>query len=117
MIEKESEFGKGCVYCLGLYLAHAERWESKTDPAYESMKFNTASDHLYECSPLPQLSACLKYRITRFVEDCLEYGHGAKGFNREIPYGSFNESVKEAKDILFEIDKELGAEPIKGGCE
>ncbi len=53
---KESEFGKGLCYCLGLFLAHKGRITSdvKTyksigdgNRAY-SMWFYGATDHLYE---------------------------------------------------------------------
>ena len=41
-----SEFGKGLCYCIGLFLAHAER-EVKTERD-AGLWFNAASDHLIE---------------------------------------------------------------------
>ncbi|MCK9326396.1 MAG: hypothetical protein M0P69_12965 [Bacteroidales bacterium] len=39
-----TEFGKGFTYCIGLFLAHAER----EDTGSCGLWFNAAADHLYE---------------------------------------------------------------------
>jgi len=49
MPKRESEFGKGLTYCIGLFLAHAERKiDFGTDERSAETWFNGASDHLYE---------------------------------------------------------------------
>ena len=107
--ETDSEFGKGCVYCLGLFLAH------------ESMKtsnpwhwFNGASDHLYELEIPDSFPVELKDRIELFTHKALEWGHG---YERNGTEEDKRWALREAKDILMEIDKYLGIQVIKGTWE
>lgn len=59
---ERSEFGKGYAYCLGLFLAHAERagQDQKTyksigaEDRWPSMWFNAAADHLYDLQGFAQ---------------------------------------------------------------
>ena len=120
MKKKESEFGKGLTYCIGLFLAHAERYEDyKKNNRFDNnaeMWFNGASDHLYEID-----TNCLpKGKLRKDIEDwrdkVIHFGHG---FSK--PYPKEKDvfwSVEKAKEFLFLIDKKLlKLKPIKGSWE
>lgn len=128
----KSEFGKGLTYCLGLFLAHAERFQSDKEKyqllAEKSgrdakflcntaphMWFNGASDHLYELQ-WDQAPKHLRGRLRKFQSKCLEWGHGT------IDWSSVSEkdvmwSIQEAKDLLRLIDKANGISVEKGEWE
>ena len=127
-----SEFGKGCTYCLGLFLAHAERTmgmtlkqldemdernEDKENPNYSlatSLWFNGASDHLYELEIPEQFPVALKKRLAKFKHKVLMWGHG---FTNTETKEDKKWSIQEAKDILRLIDKQLGVKTMKGQWE
>jgi hypothetical protein len=112
-MNKNSEFGKGLVYCLGLFLSHAERYNEKNEEIFSNnaeMWFNGASDHLYEIEIPKNINKKLRDRIRNFQDKCLEYGHGFKG---NIKEKNVIWAIQEAKDLLFEIDKLLKVNPIK----
>jgi hypothetical protein len=73
MPQKESEFGKGFTYCIGLFLAHSER-RIKGDLS-DWVWFNGASDHLYELE-IPD-NFPLKKECKAWRDKCLEWGHGS----------------------------------------
>ena len=68
-----SEFGKGLTYCIGLFLAHAERSDEIC-----SLWFNGAADHLYELEIpdnfilkkecLEWQEKCLRWRLKKYTE-------------------------------------------------
>jgi len=111
----ESEFGKGTVYCLGLFLAHAEREiefraKMKDDPFLAEVWFNGASDHLYELIIPDNFPEDLKNRMYDFKDKCLRLGHGLRqeATNKDIDW-----AIKEAKEILFLIDRFYGVKSVK----
>ena len=116
-----SEFGKGLTYCLGLFLAHAERgglssnkdeWSSRLEI---EMWFNAASDHLYELQVPMFLSLPLRKKLKVFQKKCLEFGHG---FNKDNPTDDDKSwAIQEAKDLLRQIDFELKVKVEKGDFE
>ena len=113
MEKQESEFGKGLAYCLGLFLAHAERYKSTAVDA--ETWFNGASDHLYEIVIPKSFSKKLRNRITVFQNKCLTWGHG---FKEPAPTAEDKEwAIGECKNLLLEIDKQLGIKPIRGTWE
>jgi len=65
-----NEFGKGFTYCIGLFLAHAERKYSAVEAEVDNMLwFNGAADHLFELEvpdTFPLKAECLKWK-----EKCL----------------------------------------------
>jgi hypothetical protein len=110
----DSEFGKGLTYCLGLFLAHAERFR---DQAYMSalgkdrmeMWFNAASDHLYDLQIPETLTPELSSRLIEFQSKCLRWGHGFDLTDAEkATEADMDWSLKEAKELLLEIDKHFG---------
>ena len=121
--KKESEFGKGLTYNLGLFLAHAERFKEE-ERVYASISsdrapmiwFNGASDHFYELDTSRVKDAALKERLETLKDKCLGWGHGF----RKIPATDKDVewSIAEAKACLLEIDRlELGVSVIKGSWE
>ena len=102
-----SEFGKGLTYCIGLFLAHAERKDLIRGSDY-SMWFNGAADHLYELQIPGEYPDALIERLSKFQETCI---------NWRLNWASeedFKWAVQEAKDLLREIDETNGIETEKG---
>lgn len=116
--KKQSEFGKGCSYCLGLFLAHEWKYSDfakssiRKDIAVECF-FNAASDHLYELEIPSKASPSLKKRLLLFQKKCLTWGHG---FRKPSPTEKdFLWATQEAKDLLRIIDEQLlHVKTIKG---
>jgi len=114
---ERSEFGKGCVYCIGLFLAHEAMIQGslKTyDPighkedAY-SMWFYGASDHLYEIVIPDNFPDRLKERIDLWSNKCM---HWRLPLNKEknATEKDWIWAIGEAKGILLDIDNFLGVE-------
>lgn len=103
-MENNSEFGRGFSYCLGLFLAHAERAYTSED---YSMWFSGATDHLFELEiPLLFLESERK-EILDFQEFCLSKRyHGAT-------IEDYEKSIKQAKEILLLLDKRLNIPAIE----
>ena len=103
-----SEFGKGFAYCIGLFLAHAER-----DPTYIDLWFNAAADHLYDLQIPEKMpnkqeiidwqNECLKLRITSLPKNILE--------QKKIW------AIEQAKKFLLEYDICNGVEACKANWE
>ena len=116
--EVESEFGKGLTYCLGMFLAHAERityFGSKImDDGGESMKqrtinswFNGASDHLFELVIPETLPKDLQDRLKSFQKKCCENSMW------DVTEKDIDMALSEAKEFLREIDDVFGIETIE----
>ena len=114
----KSEFGKGLTYCLGLFLAHAERFKEvreSTPEAYAECWFNASSDHLYELQWEQAPTEYLQGRAERFQAKCLNWGHGfpkKKATQEDVEW-----ALQEAKDLLRLIDKARGVSVGKGVWE
>ena len=111
----ESEFGKGTVYNLGLFLSHAERnselrAKMKGNDLLSELWFNGASDHLYELIIPDNFPEDLKSRMYDFKGKCLHFGHG---LNQKVTNEDINWAIGEAKDILFLIDRFHGVKSVK----
>lgn len=115
--EKQSEFGKGLVYCLGLFLAHAERIREdlkiyESNRAYE-IWFNGAGDHLFEfdaeLAPEHLVDRCIAFR-----EKVLML---RSSFRQIATSKDYTWAVQEAKDLLRLIDQAHNIESIKGQYE
>lgn len=119
----DSEFGKGLTYCLGLFLAHAERWAGKKGKELEKIMkddfselwFNSASDHLCELQIPESLPKVLRARLTLLRDKAIHWGHNfkpPKATKRDMSW-----AIQEAKDLLRLIDKHWGIETKKGKWE
>ena len=117
MAKKESEFGCGLTYCIGLFLAHSERefFNTGTNIDY-SLWFNGASDHLYELDLSNVNNLSLRYQLNKWRTKVIHWGHGhSEPFATEE---DFNWAIQQAKDFLLEIDINIiGVKAIKGQCE
>ena len=134
--ETRSEFGKGLAYCLGLFLAHADRFRSEkqtykqldreavakelhaTYTVVEAERwFRGASEHLYglQVTAAPRV---LRKRLATFRDKCVSWGRGFEPNRRSAPAKKdFEWAIQEAKDLLFELDRLSGVKPIKATYE
>ena len=111
----ESEFGKGLCYCLGLFLAHADRGERDGSCiGCAEMWFNGAADHLFELqaeSAPPEIRG----RVSEFQDKCLAWRlcfDGPEATKEDKAW-----AIQEAKDLLLLIDQHNGVPVCKGSWE
>ncbi len=110
----KSEFGKGLVYNLGLFIAHQFMFDDARKEIYKKASttlgrdmwpetwFNGSSDHLYELQ-VDSAPQHLKKRVKDFRDKCLHWGHG---FSAPYPTEKdVNWAIQEAKALLLELDK------------
>ena len=116
-MKRESDFGKGCVYCIGLFLAHAERFTPRNAIEEEYMSapawFNASSDHLYELQIPENFPEKLKNKIESFRLEALEIGHGSMMSDEKVTFETVKSSILKANEILMDIDNFMGVEVIK----
>jgi hypothetical protein len=106
-----SEFGKGFTYCIGLFLAHAERYGKLDDDMRGAeLWFNGASDHLFEIE-IPD-NFILKEECQHWAKLCCELR-----LNYEATKVDKDEAIKKAKNFLLEWDKQCGISCEKGDWE
>jgi len=127
-LEKEqSEFGKGFIYCIGLFLVHAAKYQEMlvqykemaeknpdlfSEAGATSMWANGASDHFYEFT-IPDAFRKANPEMTRRAEEmkriALDMGHG-NGLMNKHKYGREDvfKLIKTAKDLCLAIDQWLG---------
>lgn len=113
MVEEEkSEFGKGCVYCLGLFLAHKDRWLQRSKNHCEpSIWCYAAADHLIEFEIPENFPDELKNRMGVFHNHVMTH---RLSLDIEVTNEDVEWELTEAEALLMEIDKQLGLKPIKG---
>jgi hypothetical protein len=123
MAKKESEFGRGLTYCIGLFLAHAEREMFAREDAPKTIVkmraetwFNGASDHLYELDISGIRDKKLKKEIDNWRSKVLHWGHR---FSRPHPDEvDMAWSIDKAKEFLRRIDEKLlKVKTIQGSWE
>ena len=122
---KTTEFGMGLCYCLGLFLAHAERssmYENKKAEEESEKRmnklgkvegysfiadiwFNAASDHLYELQIPKNLPEDLKKRLEILRAKVIHFGHG---FCNDSRKEDKTWAIEEAKELLRLIDNHNG---------
>lgn len=120
MTMAKSEFGAGLSYCLGLFLAHAERYKSEIEMDFRREHgmtsnlgwqwFNGASDHLFDLIIPASLPKNLKRRLKRFQNYCLKRRDGVF----EVLISDKDYAVKEAKALLLAIDKACNIKAVRG---
>lgn len=117
-IEHESDFGKGLVYCLGLFLCHSEREYGLREQDKRLFKvdtwFNGASDHFYDMEIPNSLPESLRSRLTELRDKCLSWGHGF-GLDGLPPATEANRkwAIDEAKELLRLLDEHFGIATLK----
>jgi len=133
----ESEYGRGLAYCLGLFLAHADRVRSEKqtykhsdregtiakelDATYSTVElerwFSGASEHLYGLK-VKAAPEDLQERLTEFRDKCVSWGQGFELKRRSAPTRRDVEwAIREAKDLLFELDRLSGVKPTRATYE
>lgn len=117
-MKQSSEFGKGLTYCLGLFLAHAERqhqlpkeYIEKNQKMYEGLWLYAASDHLYELEIPKNFPKKIKDKIKALKDYAFTYRL------TDPPIGTKEKLIQEAKDLLLMIDKHIGIKAVKGDFE
>jgi hypothetical protein len=112
-----SEYGKGFAYCLGLFLAHAERtlYGDKLD-GDESLWFSSAGDHVFElCTDSEVLGNDLAEQTKSFRKFVLSRRYNYGGTN--VPKEDVYEAIRQAKHLLFLWDAAKGVDCVKGEYE
>jgi hypothetical protein len=118
---KKSEFGQGLTYCLGLFLAHEERYINDKR-MYESSGIEThsavaiwfygAGDHLFDMVIPDNLSNNLKKRLSKFQNKVLEWRLPMDKKNIATEKNLFW-AIEEAKELLRLIDNSMGIKTRK----
>lgn len=121
MAEK-SDFGEGCTYCIALFLAHQERYFNERNemekagiPFGGGMWFNAAADHLFGLQIPKQFPSNLRQRLKKFQDKVILWGSildSPGATEQDIKW-----ALREAKDLLILIDKQLGIKAIRGSWE
>ena len=116
--EYKSEFGKGCLYNLGLFLAHEAMYyermnrfrdmpnlpETMIDNA-PMMWFNGAGDHLYDFEIPEGIPENIKERLEKFQSKVLSCRNV---FDQEVvTEKDVFDCLQEAKSLLMWFDKNI----------
>lgn len=119
---KESEFGKGYAYCLGLFLAHAERDSEQLQKPSDGGKyyapcvwFYGASDHLFDLQIPKQLPKKRRDEIKAWHKKCMDFrwcDDGLKCTKKDV-----YEALDYAKQLLLEWDEYCNVPCAKGNWE
>lgn len=110
-----SDFGRGYAYCLGLFLAHAERRFPAFGGNEHSLWFNGAADHLYDLEIPKILPKKKKKEIEKWRDRCLVLRlcmNGEKCTEKDIFI-----ALEKAKKFLREWDKACDIPSEKGEWE
>jgi len=108
-VEQQSDFGRGLVYCIGLFLAHASE-------AKNMLWIDAASDHLFELETLNIRDKKLKREIEDWREKVLNWRHGLS--RKRATEEQIDWAIEQAKTFLYRIDKKmLGVDAAKARWE
>lgn len=107
--EQKSVFGKGFVYCLGLFLKH-DNLKKENELRYW---FDGAKDHILECEVPQNAPQKIKDLFYLLGETIREYNF-FYAYTLELDYKTGkNKCIELVEEILFEYDKFLGNNPQK----
>lgn len=129
MRETESEFGQGCIYNLGLFVAHQynaiileEQYEQINNTLGIGMQmnwcemwFNGAADHMFDLIIPTNYPLELQERMNILQSKCLTWRQIMSGHNpiKDDVWWA----IGEAKELLRLIDEFHGIKTIKGQYE
>lgn len=117
-----SEFGRGLTYCLGLFLAHAEKTPRGLSQSeikngaldkYANLWFNGANDHLRELQIPESLPEGLKKDLSDFVAFCFS----CDTLSGSPTHSDVSKAINWAKRLLFRIDQAIGIDVGRGRWE
>lgn len=109
---EESEFGKGFVYCLALFIAHQFKWhQTDVNNRNPSLWFYGAGDHLLEFMPEYAPTEDLKRRSI-FLQEKVLYWRFNGAMKEDVEW-----ALQESKDIIRETDFFYGVPVMKGRWE
>lgn len=110
-VEQEpSMFGKGCTYCLGLFLQHTMMHSNMAEVEAKSFGlvwFNGASDHLIDMQIPDNFPEYLQKKIGMFKKTCVDWGHNTYNGVPMPSKENVEWALDEAKSILMDIDRFL----------
>lgn len=109
-----SEFGTGYAYCLGLFLAHAERISEyrKTSIINASLWFNGAADHLHGLEIPNSIPDEKQAEISEWRLKCLHWR-----LDDSATWEDADKALQTAKDLLLAWDLQCGINAEKGEWE
>ena len=114
METEQSEFGRGFAYCIGLFLAHAERKQVELDGRTDyGLWFNSAADHLFELE-IPE-NFSLHEECKNWQKLCLDWSLSLQCSKPDKE--DFKYAIDSAKKFLLEWDKQCGISATKGDWE
>ena len=114
-----SEFGKGFTYCLGLFLAHTERYSHLNEANKSrcaSLWLNDATEHLLEFDA-EHAPESLRDRCISFQNKCVFFRNNCFAEEESPAWDDVKCVLQEAKDILLEYDRLNGFKVEKGEYE
>lgn len=112
-----SEYGKGYAYCLGLFLAHAERGDYKWFAGHNTVNmneglarawFHSASQHLHDLKIPSCLPKIKRDEIKKFRGTCKGMAKNSAATCKDI-----QNALDQAKELLLEWDVFHGIESAK----
>jgi hypothetical protein len=108
-MENTCEFGKGFSYCLGLFLAHAERNIGESEKYNDLLApswFSGASDHLYDLViDKDILGEELAKKTEVFRSFCFKCKY-------ESTIEDIAHAIDEAKQLLWMFDRKMGIDAV-----
>lgn len=112
--KQTSDFGKGFIYPIFLFAKHFERDKKLLGDGIidYSLWFYAAADHMFEVEvPARYIGTKLGTKAEKLVDDILSLRlpmNKPKATKKD-----FIEVFERLEDLMLEIDKELGGEPIR----
>ena len=111
-----SEFGTGFAYCLGLFLAHAERPEHAEILLKDySLWFNAAGDHLFDLCTDPEILGEELAERTKTLKDFVL--HRRLAFDDTVTKADKFWAIQEAKNLLLLWDEQMKIPSERGQYE
>lgn len=109
----DSEFGKGFLYPLGLFLGHSMvQFQGIPGSSGAWLVLSGAKDHLYEFDPELAPTDEMKERARRLKEAAMER-YDSEHWNDKEGKAVLKELFEEAKELLFLADRHYGNEPVR----
>lgn len=103
----KTEFGRGCTYCIGLFLKHHMMHQDMLKSPriqlrnmYGNLWFNGSVDHIYDMEIPEKFPEWLKTRLKTFRANCIAFRNSAEIVSSD----NVSVMIHEAEQILIDID-------------